>query len=228
MLPRSWRLRPATRRTRGRRSRSCGCDQLEDHVAILLRHARGARRWPAAGSSAATSVDEVAAIALGRCSSTIVVGPIARRRSMSSRMRRGVKPLFTILRSFVCSGGSMFSIIRRFWLEASGSMSSRSAVPVHDENSLRVAVHRDDVVVAGDAPEPAAVGRRVPVHRGLATQGGEHLVRARPPRSCPGRTRRRRARSTLPPRRRSRTGSRPVEHKGDGPPAATASKWNVF
>ena len=53
---------------------------------------------------------------------------------MSSRIIRGVNPLFTILRSCVCSGGSMFSMSIRDISRPSGSGSSMSALPRHDEN----------------------------------------------------------------------------------------------
>jgi hypothetical protein len=42
--------------------------------------------------------------------------------------------------------------------------------------ALRVTVHRDAVLVAGDGPEPGTVGLLVPVRRGVAAQVGEPLV----------------------------------------------------
>ena len=63
-----------------------------------------------------------------------------------------------------------------------------------------VAVHGDEVVVAGHAPEVAAVGLGVRVHRRLAPERREHLVRHARRRSCRGRRRRRRPSCTwLPP-----------------------------
>ena len=45
----------------------------------------------------------------------------------------GVKPLFTTLRSLVCSGGSMFTIIRRCWSRMSSMPGMVSDDASHDE-----------------------------------------------------------------------------------------------
>ena len=57
----------------------------------------------------------------------------SRRWSISERIIFGVKPLLTILRSCVCSGGSMFSMSMRDMARLSGSGSSMRAEPRHDE-----------------------------------------------------------------------------------------------
>ena len=92
-------------------------------------------------------------------------------------MVRGVKPLFTILRSRVWSGGSMLSIIRRWPTRSSSEWLSYSTPPLLEENVLasRFTVTMSSCRVT--AQKPDAVGVRVPVDRGLTPQRGEHLVR---------------------------------------------------
>jgi hypothetical protein len=51
------------------------------------------------------------------------------------RMTCGVNALLTIRRSFVWSGGSMLSIIRRSTATSDGRGSRRKLVPSHEENS---------------------------------------------------------------------------------------------
>ncbi len=58
----------------------------------------------------------------------------ARMRGSRKEITNGVNPLLTSRRNLACSGGSMFSIIRRMMLRVSSSKSSTWALPRAEEN----------------------------------------------------------------------------------------------
>ena len=89
---------------------------------------------------------------------------------------RGVKPLLTIARSRVCGGGSV-SIID-FRASISSGVRSWSDVPPSSEENVSQSFETcDDVVVARERPEAAALPLRLPVQRRLAAQQREPVVR---------------------------------------------------
>ena len=132
-------------------------------------------------------LDEVE-LALGQRVVEDAAASARRSRSSYAATARGVKPLFTIARRRVCSRRvgvqhrlAGLDLVGVEVLERGGAGLRRERPPVLE--------HRDDVVVAGDAPEALPVLPVVPVHgRGrCAAARTSRGARARRTRRCRGR-----------------------------------------